>query len=650
MKNITLILTLIMCMSSFSLAQNYIEISEEGWGFGMDESKPAIVDLDHDGLYDLIIGTRYGRLHHFEQKSVGSTEFSLLSKNFNEIDLSSQSTPSFTDLDNDNLLDMIIGDDGGDLSHYEQDFVGSANFIWISDSLSGIHIDSQSSPCFTDLDHDDLLDMIVGDHSGKLHHYEQESTGSLTFALRSDNFNEIDAGGDSAPTFTDLDGDSLLDLVVGESAGRLRHFEQDDTGSVSFTMVDDRFGGIDIGSSSSPLFSDLDGNGLLDLVIGSEMGPLNHFEQDQTNSLNFGLITDNLLNNIDVGATAAPFFVDLDDDGRLDMVSGEDKGELRHYEQDAAGSIKMNLISNSLIGVDLGHFSKPLITDLNHNNLLDLIIGEKDNRLFYYEQDAIGLTTFTLISDGLNGVDVGEYPAPCIVDIDNDNLLDMIVGERYGNLYHYEQDSVGSITFNQISESFNEIDVGSFSVPAFTDLDGDSLLDLLVGELDGNLNHYEQDARGSFHFNLISENFHEIDVGQVSHPVFIDLNGDGFEDLLVGDNTGAIHYFQRDEETGVEEVSIGPLTVKLYQNYPNPFNPVTTIWYDLLQSADINISIYNMLGQKVKSLENGFRYAGTHLIQWHGDDEQGNLLASGIYICRIEAGKFRHSIEIVLLK
>ena len=73
----------------------------------------------------------------------------------------------------------------------------------------------------------------------------------------------------------------------------------------------------------------------------------------------------------------------------------------------------------------------------------------------------------------------------------------------------------------------------------------------------------------------------------------------------------------------------------LCQNYPNPFNPETTIFYQLPKSVKLNISIYNLTGQRIKVLENNFQQAGSHSVRWDGKDENGISLASGIYICRI---------------
>jgi hypothetical protein len=73
----------------------------------------------------------------------------------------------------------------------------------------------------------------------------------------------------------------------------------------------------------------------------------------------------------------------------------------------------------------------------------------------------------------------------------------------------------------------------------------------------------------------------------------------------------------------------------LEQNYPNPFNPSTTIQFDLIEDADVRLSIYNILGEEVRILVNKRETAGHNYVQWDGRDDSGTLVGSGVYIYRI---------------
>jgi len=93
-----------------------------------------------------------------------------------------------------------------------------------------------------------------------------------------------------------------------------------------------------------------------------------------------------------------------------------------------------------------------------------------------------------------------------------------------------------------------------------------------------------------------------------------------------------------------------PSDYKLYAPYPNPFNPFTTIQYNLPEQAKVNINIYDMTGRLVKNLINGTQGAGLRSIQWNATDDNGLTAPAGVYLYRIEAGKFTDVKKMVLLK
>ncbi len=117
--------------------------------------------------------------------------------------------------------------------------------------------------------------------------------------------------------------------------------------------------------------------------------------------------------------------------------------------------------------------------------------------------------------------------------------------------------------------------------------------------------------------------------------------GGGEYMLLAGVNMGV----------GVERADqTKPLTFELAQNYPNPFNPTTTIKYSLPQAETVQLTIYNMLGQKVKDLVNVKQQAGSYNIVWDATDRNGVTVPTGVYFYRIEAGSFVKVQKMILLK
>jgi hypothetical protein len=88
----------------------------------------------------------------------------------------------------------------------------------------------------------------------------------------------------------------------------------------------------------------------------------------------------------------------------------------------------------------------------------------------------------------------------------------------------------------------------------------------------------------------------------------------------------------------------------LYQNYPNPFNPTTEIKYSISNPCHVELVIYNVAGQRLKTLVDSYQRPGLKSVAWDGKNSRGNMLASGIYFYRLSAGDFVHTRKMVLLR
>ena len=108
-------------------------------------------------------------------------------------------------------------------------------------------------------------------------------------------------------------------------------------------------------------------------------------------------------------------------------------------------------------------------------------------------------------------------------------------------------------------------------------------------------------------------------------------------------------YFQV-EELSNETVDLVPKIFALHQNYPNPFNPVTSLRYDLPEDGLVNITIYDMMGRIVKTLLNSSQTAGYKSIQWNATNDRNESVSAGLYLYTIQAGEFRQTKKMVLLK
>ena len=105
------------------------------------------------------------------------------------------------------------------------------------------------------------------------------------------------------------------------------------------------------------------------------------------------------------------------------------------------------------------------------------------------------------------------------------------------------------------------------------------------------------------------------------------------------------------EGTGVGENLNAPETFKLGQNYPNPFNSSTVIDYSIEEASGVELAVYNIAGQLVKTLFRGEKKIGSHSTVWNGTDKHGNMVTSGLYVYQLKSSKgIKESERMVFLK
>lgn len=307
---------------------------------------PALGDLDLDGDMDLVMGVLGGafnpnrttveNLYRFEQGPDGT--FAVTSPRLiRTLDVGSESLPAFADLDGDGDQDLLVSNkiepddpDSGRLILYENIGSASAPAFQSRGAVAGLGEAYHYAPAFGDLDGDGDDDVLMGRWSDQIAYYRNDGDGiPPRWTLVDSAFVTLTRGRNATPALADLDGDDDLDLIVGEASGALNYYRNDGTpAEPRFTLVSDEFGDMDVGRRSAPTFADVDGDGAVDLVVGSESTGLHVFRRTGPRQPVF---EPGDVSMPSVRSFATPALVDLDADGDLDLVAGGSGGGLLVY-------------------------------------------------------------------------------------------------------------------------------------------------------------------------------------------------------------------------------------------------------------------------------------------------------------------------------
>jgi len=205
-------------------------VSGAYWG-GANWTKPAPVDIDADGDFDMFIGEREGGIFHYRNDGTpDSPSWTFVGYTSAVVD-SGNSAPTYVDIDGDGDYDAFIGEGDGNITFYRND--GDATSpIWtyVTDKYESIDVGSSSIPTFVDIDGDGDYDMFIGKGEGTISFYRNDGTPEApVWTLVTKNYADIDVGGRSTPTFADIDADGDFDLFIGEEDGNINFYQNDGT-------------------------------------------------------------------------------------------------------------------------------------------------------------------------------------------------------------------------------------------------------------------------------------------------------------------------------------------------------------------------------------------------------------------------------------
>ncbi len=312
---------------------------------------PSFGDVDGDGDNDLLVGVLGGAFNPNNTtvenllylENVGRRRYQERTRRFvSQLDVGSESYPAFADTDGDGDLDLYLGNkiepgdtQAGRLFLFENIGTSTEPRMQLRGAVEGFDEHYHYAPAFADLDADGDLDILMGTWDDELQLVRNNGdAGQPAWTVADASIAKLTRGRNATPALGDVDADGDLDLFVGESSGEMNFLRNvgSDTEPV-FDLIDDKYLAIDVGRRSVPTLTDIDEDGDLDLLIGSESNGLwlyrNNgsaeepaFEHDPSFSL-------------PVHPFVTPVFADIDGDGDRDFFAGGIGGGLSMFRNTA---------------------------------------------------------------------------------------------------------------------------------------------------------------------------------------------------------------------------------------------------------------------------------------------------------------------------
>ena len=335
---------------------------------------------------------------------------------------------------------------------------------------------------------------------------------------------------------------------------------------------------------------------------------------------------------------------DLDNDGDVDLLYAQHPlgGGLNVLLNDGAGNFAPS------VEVFPTRCWQPVLAHLNEDEFLDVAFHRNLNR-----------ECVVMLGDGAGGfLEPVTYPVPtyynlrglAAADLDGDEDIDLVVGEQYPLYETWILSNQGDGSFGAAAAGPVHGSQGTVEICA-ADFDGEDCPEILPICDQSWIQCYTNDCDAVWYW----EDFELLLPYCIANDVAAaDIDNDGDLDVVLSCATSddvVVHLNLRQPTAVADHGAPADAGMRLSQNHPNPFNPSTTIRFALAEAGSVDLRILDIRGLEItRLLDSCLLAAGPHSLTWDGLDARGEVLPSGVYFYRLEAGGGRETRKMLLLK
>jgi hypothetical protein len=700
---------------------------ENAWAGGLNSPQFSELDLDLDGLMDLFVFDRSGdRFLTFLMNSDGTYKHT---RAFDDaFFMSMHNFVSARDMNCDGKNDLLVNVQNGvevylnvsteeaGLEFEQMLFPSTSNLLPAlyafnnSPFTSPIYTVSMDVPSFVDYDDDGDIDVFsYTEYATTVYFYknmavENGNCAEPSFICANRCYGMFSESPESFAIFTGLDAECEFNVVDPRSAeqralhtgGLVLNIDLDQNGikdliasdvsepNMAAFLMEDAVDGQDSVTvthfnfpqpfgESDPVhlvlfpagyYLDVTNDGVKDLLVapnvvsdGEDLNSVLFYRNDGLDDLpSFQYVTNDFLQHgmIDAGINAMPVFFDENNDGLLDLIVANRKAfsltntytsRFTLYRNVGDAEVpSFELVNNNWLDIPSFNWlnAYPAFGDIDNDGDQDLLVGDQDGFIHVFKNNAGSFTLFQedLIQSDGNAVDVGQFATPQIVDFDEDGLVDLLIGEKNGNINYYRNmGSSSSYNFTLIEDTIgnavasNYLGINGYSVP-FALKDDNNEWRLWVGNETGTINVFG-DIEGNVFgdYTLLEDSFQNIREGERASMHLADITNDGIRDMVYGQNGGGVALFVSEELIiSVEENE----AESLMEIFPNPVGTDQMLTVVLPQHYPLNnlCTVYDISG----------RVVATKLILQHRFSFDLDL-PTGVYFLRYQSANVKFLIR-----